>query len=101
MAQQQKLVEEQRRRMEKALKDRQFQDQQKRLKEFTAIGGRKVRTGRNGWKKAIDWDVPRSSSTWSVCVCVCVCVCVHARVCVRAIRHASGVCPCQCVLCFK
>ena len=28
--------------MEKAIKDRQFQDQQKRLKEFTAIGGRKM-----------------------------------------------------------
>ncbi len=42
MAQQQKLLEEQRRRMEKALKERQFHDQQKRLKEFTAIGGRKV-----------------------------------------------------------
>ena len=28
--------------MEKAIKDRQFQDQQKRLKEFTAMGGRKM-----------------------------------------------------------
>ena len=42
MAQQQKMMEEQRKRMEKAIKERQFQDQQKRLKEFTAIGGRKV-----------------------------------------------------------
>ncbi len=42
LAQQQRLMEEQKKKMEKAMKERQFQEQQKRLKQFTAIGGRKM-----------------------------------------------------------
>ncbi len=42
MAQQQRLVEEQKKKMEQEMKHRQFQEQQKKLREFTAIGGRKM-----------------------------------------------------------
>ena len=57
IAQQQKMMEEQRKRMEKAIKEKQFQDQQKRLKEFTAIGGRKVDV--DSFMKSIVGDEPK------------------------------------------
>ena len=57
IAQQQKMMEEQRKRMEKAIKEKQFQDQQKRLKEFTAIGGRKVDL--DSFMKSIVGDEPK------------------------------------------
>ena len=51
------MMEEQRKRMEKAIKEKQFQDQQKRLKEFTAIGGRKVDV--DSFMKSIVGDEPK------------------------------------------